>query len=54
MGLHHPSTARISNILAVEKELIERVLGKLHSEDLARIEHGLRDAFGLWSKPSSA
>jgi mRNA-degrading endonuclease toxin of MazEF toxin-antitoxin module len=42
VGLHHPSTARISNILAVEKKLIT-----LHAEDLARVEQGLRKAFGL-------
>jgi mRNA-degrading endonuclease toxin of MazEF toxin-antitoxin module len=47
VGLRHPSTARISNLLAVEKKLIKRVLGTLHAEDLARIEHGLRQAFGL-------
>jgi mRNA-degrading endonuclease toxin of MazEF toxin-antitoxin module len=47
VGLRHPSTARISNILAVEKKLIKRVLGTLHTEDLARVEHGLRQAFGL-------
>jgi mRNA-degrading endonuclease toxin of MazEF toxin-antitoxin module len=47
VGLRHPSTARISNILAVEKKLIKRVLDMLHAEDLARVEHGLREAFGL-------
>ena len=47
VGLRHASTARISNILAVEKRLIKRVLGTLHAEDLARVEHGLREAFGL-------
>jgi len=47
MGLRHPSTARISNLLAVEKKLIERVLGTLHTEDLAEVEEGLREAFGL-------
>jgi mRNA-degrading endonuclease toxin of MazEF toxin-antitoxin module len=47
VGLRYPSTARISNILAVEKKLIRRVLGTLHADDLARIQHGLRDAFGL-------
>ncbi len=47
VGLRHPSTARISNILAVEKKLIKRVLGVLHAEDLARVEQGLRQAFGL-------
>lgn len=47
VGLRHASTARISNILAVEKKLIKRVLGTLHAEDLARVEHGLREALGL-------
>jgi mRNA-degrading endonuclease toxin of MazEF toxin-antitoxin module len=47
VGLRRPSTARISNIVAVEKKLIKRVLGTLRAEDLARIELGLRAAFGL-------
>jgi hypothetical protein len=45
--LRHPSTARLSNIVSVEKKLIKRVLGTLHPEDLARVIRGLRDAFGL-------
>jgi mRNA interferase MazF len=47
IGLRHASTIRIGNILAVEKKLIRRVLGRLDSEDLARVEQGLREAFGL-------
>jgi hypothetical protein len=47
VGLRHPSTARMSNIVAVDKKLIKRVLRTLHAEDLARIELGLRAAFGL-------
>jgi mRNA-degrading endonuclease toxin of MazEF toxin-antitoxin module len=47
LGLRYPSTARVSNLLAVEKKLIKRVLGTLHGDDLARVEHGLREAFGL-------
>ena len=48
VGLRHPSTARVSNILAVEKKLIRRVLGTLHADDLARVTRGLaNDAFGL-------
>ena len=47
VGLRHPSTARISNILAVEKKLFKRVLGTLHTEDLTRVENGLREVFGL-------
>jgi mRNA-degrading endonuclease toxin of MazEF toxin-antitoxin module len=47
VGLRHPSTARLSNLLSVEKKLIKRELGKLHPEDLARVAQGLREAFGL-------
>jgi mRNA interferase MazF len=47
VGLRHPSTVRISNLLAVEKKLIKRSLGVVSAEDLARVERALRDAFGL-------
>jgi mRNA-degrading endonuclease toxin of MazEF toxin-antitoxin module len=47
VGLRHPSTVRISNILAVEKKLIKRVLGTLRREDLQSVEEGLREALGL-------
>jgi mRNA interferase MazF len=47
VGLRYPSTARLSNLLAVERKLIKRVLGTLHAEDLARVEHGLREVFDL-------
>ncbi|MBI2467207.1 MAG: type II toxin-antitoxin system PemK/MazF family toxin [Candidatus Rokubacteria bacterium] len=47
VGLRHPSTARISNILAVEKQIIKRVLGALSSSDLEQVTRGLRYAFGL-------
>jgi mRNA-degrading endonuclease toxin of MazEF toxin-antitoxin module len=45
VGLRYASTTRISNILAVEKKLIMRVLGTLHREDLVRVEQALREAF---------
>ena len=47
VGLRHPSTARLSNLLAVEKKLIKRALGTLHPDDLARVRYGLRKALGL-------
>jgi mRNA interferase MazF len=47
VGLRYPSTVRISNILAVEKRIISRVLGTLEARDLLRVENGLRQAFGL-------
>jgi mRNA-degrading endonuclease toxin of MazEF toxin-antitoxin module len=47
VGLRHPSTARLSNLLAVEKKLIRRVLGTLAEEDMREIEKALRAALGL-------
>jgi mRNA-degrading endonuclease toxin of MazEF toxin-antitoxin module len=47
VGLRHPSTVRISNIVAVEKKIIKRVLGAVHADDLATVEDGLRAAFDL-------
>lgn len=47
VGLQRPSTARISNILAVEKRIIKRVLGTLHPGDLIEFDELLRSAFGL-------
>ncbi|HEY6391452.1 MAG TPA: type II toxin-antitoxin system PemK/MazF family toxin [Bryobacteraceae bacterium] len=47
VGLRYPSTARLSNLMAVEKRLIKRALAPLHADDLARIEQGLRKVFSL-------
>lgn len=47
VGLRHPSTVRVSNIVAVEKKIIKRVLGAVHADDLAAVEQGLREAFDL-------
>ena len=47
VGLRYPSTARISNILTVDKNLIDRVLGMLLPDDLGRVAVGLRQAFAL-------
>lgn len=47
VGLRFPSTARVSNILAVDKALVRRILGRLAPEDLRSIESALRDALGL-------
>jgi mRNA-degrading endonuclease toxin of MazEF toxin-antitoxin module len=46
-GLRHPSTVRVSNIVAVEKKIIKRVLGAVHADDLAAVEQQLRTAFHL-------
>jgi mRNA interferase MazF len=45
--LRLPSTARLSNLLSVEKSLIRRVLGTLAEEDMQRIKAGLQAALGL-------
>jgi mRNA interferase MazF len=47
VGLRHPSTVRISKILAVDKRIIKRVLGLLSPEDLSQVEKGLRAALDL-------
>jgi mRNA-degrading endonuclease toxin of MazEF toxin-antitoxin module len=47
LGLRHPSTVRISKMLAVDKQIVKRVLGSLSQEDMARVETGVRRALGL-------
>ena len=47
VGLRHPSTVRISKVLAVDKQIIKRGLGLLSQQDLAHVETGLRRALGL-------
>jgi mRNA interferase MazF len=47
VGLHYPSTARISNVVALEKRMIRRALGSVSRPDLRKVEDGLRVAFGL-------
>jgi len=47
IGLRHPSTVRLSNLVAVEKALIKRVIGSMPPEDLVRVEAALKAAFGL-------
>jgi mRNA interferase MazF len=47
IGLQHPSTARVSNLVAVEKSLIKRVIATMPAEDFERIEAELRFALGL-------
>ena len=47
VGLRHPSTVRISNLVSVDKDLIDRRLGSVRGEDLATVGRGLREALGL-------
>ncbi len=46
-GLRHPSTVRISKILAVDKSIIKRAVGSLSPPDLARVAVAVRQALGL-------
>jgi mRNA-degrading endonuclease toxin of MazEF toxin-antitoxin module len=46
-GLRFPSTARVSNILAVDKSLVRRILGRLALEDLRSLDSELRAALDL-------
>ncbi len=47
VGLRYPSTARISNIVALEKRMIRRALGSVSRADLHKVGDGLRLAFGV-------
>lgn len=47
VGLRHPSVVRISNIVAVEKNLIGRPLGRLRKAEWEQVAARLRLAFGL-------
>lgn len=47
VGLRHPSTVRISKLVAVDKQIIKRILGSLSQADLSLVESGLRQALGL-------
>lgn len=47
LGLRHPSTVRVSNILAVDKGLIRRMLGVLAAGDHERLVDTLRRALAF-------
>jgi mRNA-degrading endonuclease toxin of MazEF toxin-antitoxin module len=47
VGFRYSSTVRVSKLLAVDKQIIKTKLGSLSSQDLARVEAGLRQALGL-------
>ncbi|MBI4515965.1 MAG: type II toxin-antitoxin system PemK/MazF family toxin [Deltaproteobacteria bacterium] len=47
VGLRHPTTVRVSKLLAVDKQIIKRVLGTVAAGDLTQIDAALRSALGL-------
>lgn len=53
VGLRHPSTARVSKLLAVDKRIVKKRLGVLSRGDLVKIETHVRQAFGLAAPATS-
>lgn len=51
VGLRYPSTVRISKLLAVEKRIVRRVLGRLKAGDMEQVDSGLRETFGIPLSP---
>ena len=47
VGLRHPSTVRVAKLLAVDKGIINRALGRLEVLDLDGVGNELRRALGL-------
>jgi mRNA-degrading endonuclease toxin of MazEF toxin-antitoxin module len=47
IGLRHPSTLRVSKLLAIDKRIARRTLGTAPPEDLARVNVALRQALAL-------
>ena len=54
VGLHHPSTVRVSKTLAVDKKIIRRVLGTMPGATMARVDQALRSALRLPVETPSA
>jgi len=46
-GLRYQSTARASKVIAVDKSIVGRIVGKLSTEDLHRVDDALRKTLGL-------
>ena len=46
-GLRHPSAVRAAKILAVDKRIVGRTLGRLSAEDLQGVEDTLRQTLAL-------
>jgi mRNA interferase MazF len=46
-GLRYPSTARVSKVVSVSKQMIARGLGRVAPQDLRRVQDTFREALGL-------
>jgi len=53
-GLRHPSTVRVSKLLAVDKQIIRKAIGTLAPDDLSIVTNTIRRAFDLHRKPPSS
>jgi mRNA interferase MazF len=47
VGLRHPSTVRVSKLLAIDKRIVKKSLGKLPPDDVTKVASVIRQAFGL-------
>lgn len=47
VGLRHPSTVRISKMLAIDKKIVKKRIGRVANEDLAGVERTVSRALGL-------
>jgi len=47
VGLRHPSTVRISKLLAIDKRIVRRTLGMASPQDLSRVDETLRHALDI-------
>lgn len=47
VGLRHPSTVRISKMLAIDKTIVKKRIGRVATEDLVGVERTLSRALGL-------
>ena len=48
-GLLAPSVVRLHKLAALERSLVERVIGSLTDADRERVARVLADTFGKWS-----
>lgn len=47
VGLRYPSTLRVSKLLAIDKRIVRRTLGRASAVDLERADVTLREALAL-------
>ena len=53
-GLRHPSTVRVSKLLAVDKQIVRKAIGTVAPDDLSIVTSTIRRAFDLHRKTPSS